>query len=269
MPVRGVRFSLGVPFGEIAQLVEQRTEDSRVGSSILSFTAIFNIMNTCEYGCGQEARFRLKSGKLCCSDKYWKCPSFLSRVSNGVKDAHKNGKYDNCQYKAWNKGLTKDTDYRVKQNGEAISDGYKSGRIIPYWKGKTLPEEVCIKIQKAAIKAHKEGRAYNIGMSRWKNQPSYPESFFMKVIENEFFDKCYKREFPFHRFSLDFAWPHKKKCIEIDGQQHDICPGYKERDLKKDQLLISEGWNILRIKWIDMFNDTKRWILEANKFIDS
>ncbi len=34
MPVRGVRLSLGVPFGEVAQLVEQRTENSRVVGSI-------------------------------------------------------------------------------------------------------------------------------------------------------------------------------------------------------------------------------------------
>jgi len=66
-------------------------------------------------------------------------------------------------------------------------------------------------------KAHKEGRAHNIGESRWNNEPSYPERWFMKVIENEFEDKNYTREYPFHRFSLDFAWIEKKKCIEIDG----------------------------------------------------
>ena len=32
-----VRFSLDAPFGEIAQLVEQRPEESRVGGSIPSF----------------------------------------------------------------------------------------------------------------------------------------------------------------------------------------------------------------------------------------
>ena len=64
-------------------------------------------------------------------------------------------------------------------------------------------------------KAHKEGRAWNIGSSRWNNKPSYPEQFFLKVIENEFDDKGYVREYPFGRFSLDFAWPHKNYALKL------------------------------------------------------
>lgn len=59
--------------------------------------------------------------------------------------------------------------------------------------------------------AHKEGRAWNIGKSRWHNEASYPENFFIKVIENEFEDKNYKREFNIGIYSIDFAWPHKKE----------------------------------------------------------
>ena len=66
-------------------------------------------------------------------------------------------------------------------------------------------------------KAHAEGRAHNIGESRWNNKPSYPEKWFMEVIANEFNDKNYVREHPFHKYSLDFAWLDKKKCIELDG----------------------------------------------------
>lgn len=54
-------------------------------------------------------------------------------------------------------------------------------------------------------KAHKENRAWNIGKSRWNNKSSYPEEFFIRVIENEFSDKNYIREYPFKRFSLDFV----------------------------------------------------------------
>jgi very-short-patch-repair endonuclease len=46
---------------------------------------------------------------------------------------------------------------------------------------------------------------------------SYPEKWFMCVIKNEFKDKNFVREYPFIKYSLDFAWPHKKICIEIDG----------------------------------------------------
>lgn len=121
-------------------------------------------------------------------------------------------------------------------------------------------------IGKGMKEAHKSGRAWNIGRSRWNNEPSYPEKFFTRVIENEFLDKEYKREFAIGIFSIDFAWPNKKKAIEIDGKQHEY-PEQKERDGRKDQLLHENGWEILRIKWVDLFNDTRNKINEAYNFI--
>ena len=90
----------------------------------------------------------------------------------------------------------------------------------------------------------------------------------MEVIKNEFSDKQYRRELPFHRFSLDFAWLHKKKVIEIDGQQHDRFPEQQSRDKEKDALLLKEDWQILRISWKLMYADTKKWIAIAKDFID-
>ena len=117
-------------------------------------------------------------------------------------------------------------------------------------------------------KAHAEGRAHNIGSCRWNNKPSYPESFFMKVIENEFQNKNYKREFPFYKYSLDFAWVDEKKAIEIDGEQHERFIDQINRDLQKDKLLQQNGWKLLRIKWKDIMNDSKFWINKAKQFID-
>jgi very-short-patch-repair endonuclease len=89
----------------------------------------------------------------------------------------------------------------------------------------------------------------------------------MRVIENEFNDKNYKREFPFSIYSLDFAWVEKKKCIEIDGEQHHRFEEYRERDKRKDNTLRDSGWDILRIEWKKMFKDTKKWIKIANDFV--
>lgn len=105
--------------------------------------------------------------------------------------------------------------------------------------------------------AHKEGRAHNIGECRHNNEPSYPEKWFMRVIENEFSNKNYIREFPFYRYSLDFAWPDLKICIEIDGEQHERFEEYKERDIKKDELLKQEGWKELRISWKECCKNPK------------
>jgi len=30
-------------------------------------------MRLCDYGCGQEAKYQFKNGRLCCSDHYKKC----------------------------------------------------------------------------------------------------------------------------------------------------------------------------------------------------
>jgi very-short-patch-repair endonuclease len=125
------------------------------------------------------------------------------------------------------------------------------------------------KLSEAMKKAHSEGRAHNIGMSRWNNKPSWPETFFMKVIQNEFADKDYRREYPFSKYSLDFVWLEKRKVIEIDGDQHDRFEEQKERDTRKDLLLKEEGFEILRIKWKDMHADPKKWIGVAYDFIHS
>ena len=168
----------------------------------------------------------------------------------------------------WNKGKTAETDPRISKWKKKKKSGYESGRLKPSWRGKHLPEEMKKRISASMKKAHTEGRAHNIGESRWNNEPSWPEKWFMQVIENEFTDKNYVRERPFHRFSLDFAWEHKKKCIEIDGKQHDVLPGYKERDLRKDKALADESWQVLRLPWVEVFKEPKKYIQLAKQFID-
>ena len=169
---------------------------------------------------------------------------------------------------SWNKGLTSETDERIKQRSIKIKSGFESGRLKSIWIGKNLSNEHKKKISESMKKAHSEGRAHNIGECRWNNEPSYPEKFFMEVIENEFINKNYVREKPFGRFSLDFAWCDLKRCIEIDGKQHETDEKQKLRDVAKDKLLHEEGWEVLRIKWSDMFNDPKSWIQIAKDFID-
>jgi len=90
----------------------------------------------------------------------------------------------------------------------------------------------------------------------------------VEIIKNEFLDKNYKTEYPIGIYSLDFAWVDLKKAIEIDGDQHKRFYEYKERDNKKDALCIKHVWKILRIRWRDLYNNTKEKINEAKKFID-
>lgn len=170
-------------------------------------------------------------------------------------------------YIPWNKGLTKNEHEAIARGSEAISNSYKHGRNKIFWKGKHLPNEIKEKISRSMKKAHNENRAYNIGMNRSNNKASYPEQFFMKVIENEFSDKEYVREYSFGKYSLDFAWLHKKKCIEIDGDQHYRTIEAINHDKIKDEFIKSNGWKILRIRWRDMFTYPKTYIQLAKNFI--
>lgn len=96
----------------------------------------------------------------------------------------------------WNKGLTKETDKRVRKNAISIKNGYKNGRI-PWNIGKRMPEEVKRKIsesEKGKIVSNKtrkkiskiqKGRKLtpewreNIKKSapRGKNHPNYGKKF--------------------------------------------------------------------------------------------
>lgn len=130
-----------------------------------------------------------------------------------------------------------------------------------------LSNETKQNISLSMKQAHKERRAWNIGKSRWNNEPSFPEKFFEKVIHNEFDDKIYDREYPIDIYSFDFAWPHKKKAIEIYGQQHQRFTEYKLRDEKKNEVAKQRGWIILRIVWREFYKNPKHWIKIANEFV--
>lgn len=128
-------------------------------------------------------------------------------------------------------------------------------------------KEINKKISESMKTAHREGRAWNIGKSRWNNTPSYPETFFIKAIDNHFLDKNFTTEFPIGIYSADFCWPHLKKVVEIDGDQHQRFEEYRLRDERKDAFLVSQGYQILRIVWKEMYSDPKRKIQEAYDFI--
>jgi hypothetical protein len=90
---------------------------------------------------------------------------------------------------SWNKGLTKETDERVAKGTQTLIDGYKSGRLIAYNKGKPKSEEEKKKVSLSMKKAHEEGRANNFAHSRHScGKMSYPEQWLLAVIKNRFND---------------------------------------------------------------------------------
>lgn len=85
---------------------------------------------------------------------------------------------------------------------------------------------------------------------------SYPEKlFYNKVIEMGW-DKKYsiKREYSVFPYFIDFAFLNEKVAVEIDGSQH-LLPERKLKDDKKDELLISNGWSVIRVSENKLKND--------------
>ena len=114
---------------------------------------------------------------------------------------------------------------------------------------------------------HKNGTATTFADLRRREEPSYPEQWLIKVIENENLNKHYIREERFHTFSLDFYWPEMKKVIEIDGRFHKISEYQQDCDRRKDELLKQEGYKELRIDWEYCFNHTQEIIKQIKEFI--
>ena len=164
----------------------------------------------------------------------------------------------------WNKGLTKETDERIVKSVITLKENIKNGKLIR--RKVIVTNETKHKISEGMKKEHQERRA---GEWLGRNKKSYAEQFFEKVIQNEFLDKNYVFNYHFDRYWLDFAWIEKKKYIEIDGQQHERLEYQRKNDELKDALLKENGWKVLRIKWKDLFHDTKIFIEKAKQFIDA
>lgn len=157
----------------------------------------------------------------------------------------------------------------MEEGKKIISDvGKKNSVNFTGKPGHSVTEETRKKISEGMKKAHAEGRANNWQDSRRKNGKvgSYPEQFFMRVIENELKDKNYIFQYRVSKYSLDFAWPAKKLYIEIDGSQHENS---KEYDKKRDKFLYDNGWVGLRISWSYFYNNTQKVIANVKEFIDN
>lgn len=83
----------------------------------------------CSYGCGQQASYRfINSKKLCCSQVHNSCPSNKKKNSEGLKKSGRDYKsdYQNLPQEtknriAWSRGLTMDTDSRIKEMSERMT----------------------------------------------------------------------------------------------------------------------------------------------------
>lgn len=147
-------------------------------------------------------------------------------------------------YKKYNIGSKLWLDKLLKGKTRNASEASKIARK-KYPDSFKLSEETKDKIRKAHLKwmkEHPEQTAW-----RLKNM-SYPEKCFQEILEDNGLNKKHLiyREYSVFPYFIDFAFINEKVAVEIDGSQH-LEEERKNKDAKKDILLRSNGWRIIRI----------------------
>ncbi len=190
----------------------------------------------------------------------WQCKycEFVGRTRRELQIHHKDCHNCGKSHKAWNKGLTKDTDERIRKYGTSISKALK---------GTTKPPVSDITRQKLS-ESRKKYIAEHDGIwwsSRSKCKRSYAEEWTKHILETECAEFPFVEEYHYGRWFLDFAWPDRKLYVEIDGSQHE-WPERKAKDIEKDEYCKEHGWNCLRLTWKYICNNTQTAI-RTNKRI--
>jgi very-short-patch-repair endonuclease len=147
----------------------------------------------------------------------------------------------------WNKGLTADTDARVKARGERLKERYRTRQIKPSNLGRKHTEEekknLSIK-RKKYIEEHPDKVPYLLNHSSKK---SYPETYFDDLFQKEGIDLKYHKQVGI--YELDFYNDEKAIDVEIDGSQHFATKKNIERDERRTIFLNGRGWKVYRIEW--------------------
>jgi hypothetical protein len=188
----------------------------------------------CAY-CNQEAEFQLKNGKWCCSRSWNQCPELRKRNSLGLKLAFPDGHQKNIGHVAWNKGLTKETDERVRRYSTKLRNEKISKSLIGNLKvtGKaSTPEKEQLRRQKISQTCKLKGIGgyrENSGRCRkvlYKNIPiqgSY-EFLFLKFLDRQKIlwnkNKSYFKydwQNKSHKYLPDFYLPEFDCYIEVKG----------------------------------------------------
>lgn len=184
------------------------------------------------------------------SDNIYRCPfcgieKSKAGIGTHVWKVHGEGKDKNSGFRkgkfnpAWNKGLTKETDERVRKQGKSYSKKYKGRR-----KNIKLSDEVKEKISKGRIKyllEHPDKVPYIINHS---SKESYPERIFKQALIDSNITG-WVQEYRNGLYSYDFAFPDLKIDIEIDGSTHN-SEKVKKIDKRRDEWSLNEGWEVIR-----------------------
>jgi very-short-patch-repair endonuclease len=163
--------------------------------------------------------------------------------------------------------IGKDTVIKVLGDKKrSISEGVKIAR-------KKYPERyICSEETKEKIRVKRiQFMKNNPDKTAWRTSNlSYPEKLFLEKLEMLNWGEKYSiiREYCIFPYFIDFAFVNEKVAVEIDGSQH-LLVDRKERDDKKDKLLLNVGWNVIRITDKEVKSNIDNVMLEIKNILNS
>jgi len=231
----------------------------------------------CEYGCGQEAKYRMSNDKWCCEPKRSKCPNVrknISKAKKGVPNPHKGVPCSEEKKKilselATGRTASIETRKKMSESKKGKPQPWKHGGHVrtEEWKqmmrikstGRKLSDEAKKKISEK----NKGNPSWNLGKkyseeSKKKmsnaakkrilngnykkyNPISKPQKQLFTMVK-EIFNQA---EIEYHslNYYIDIAIPNLKIAIEYDGS---YWHQDETKDLKRQKDIESLGWKFLR-----------------------
>jgi len=149
-----------------------------------------------------------------------------------------------------------------------ISDSCKGKNKIGHKVTDETKKKISIKMKLAHATGKHPGWSH---INLQKDRTSYPERFFIKVLENNgLFEKYHiEQKLNVGKYFLDFAIIELKLNIEIDGKQHFINDKNINHDKVRNEYLINNGWKVYRICWAEFTQNTVNIIEHFLKYISN
>ena len=167
--------------------------------------------------------------------------------NNGLKEKEFLSHFKNGN--TWNKGLTKETDPRVKKYSELMTEIVRKQRL-----GKTL-EEIHGAEQATIIRYKMHLNGLNIAKKQNKKNTDI-EIILQNILKNQKID--FDTQINISNICIsDIVLKSAKIAIFCDGEYWHNYPYGTERDKKQTKLLKNSGWKVLRFWGNDIKENPK------------
>ena len=202
-----------------------------------------NILNHVCNKCGQPATYLSKRGLYWCDKIIVRCPAV--KASNSAK--HK-GKYNRSKdYIPWNKGLTKETDERVKQSSETYKTNFEAGKFKIIGHKHTLETRNKLsEIRSNYLDSCKAGfsdvgwyKITNLNGEEFTVRGTWERDFGNYLTDKKILWirnkqlKYIQTDNSVHRYNPDFYLPDKDLYIEVKGY-------FSNKDKEKIKLVLTQ-----------------------------